>query len=301
MGAGVGFRPIESAVVGKVSPSAELRVISADYFRTLRVPLLSGRLFDARDADTAPNVVIVNQSLVRRYFGKRVPLGQRLVIESREPVTCTIVGVVGNMHQYNLREAPSPEIFAPFTQQPWILHDTRDFVIRSALDPPAVTALLRQLIRQMEPEIPFKAALPMDEVIGETLVRPRFYSAAFGIFAGAALLLAAFGIYGAVAGAVAERTREIGIRTALGAGTGNVVRFVASQGALPAFVGLAAGLPLALVSGRVVAGYFEGVGAPDWTGIVVVAALQLGVALLAAALPARRAARLDPAVALRQD
>jgi hypothetical protein len=214
MGAGVGFHRIESAVAEKGSPSAEL-VISPDYFRTpssccrtrcsmpgiwTRLPTWSSAVAGAAISEISP--------------------GQRLVIDSREPVTCTIVGVVGDMHQYNLREAPSPEIFAPFTQHPWMLHDTRDFVIRSGLAPAAATAFLRRLIRQMEPDIPFNTALPMEEVI--ELWFGGFYSAAFGVFA-AAHCSAAFGIW--AVGAVAERTQEIGIGPRSGRNW-NVVRWL---------------------------------------------------------------------------
>jgi putative ABC transport system permease protein len=264
------------------------------------VPVFAGREF-ARDASEAPNVVIVNQALVRRHFGHRDPVGSRLVIQMREPLACTIIGVAGDVRQYNLKDPPTPEIYAPYTQRPWMLHDTRDLIVRGTLNSAAASSSIRRLVRQMEPDIPLKAVSPMEEVIGETLVRPRFYSVAIGIFATAALLLAAFGIYGAVSGAVAERTREIGIRIALGAQKGQMVRLLARQGALPALLGLVAGLPLALVVVRLLGSYFEGIGAPDLPVLFAVTLMQAFVAIAAAVVPAQRVLRMDSAAALRHD
>jgi putative ABC transport system permease protein len=300
MGATVDFRVDGKAPVRGSEPSAELRVVSGDYFRTLRIPLHSGRTFDSRDRAGTTPVVVVNQALAERYFGSETPVGRRIVVSMREPVECEIAGVVGDVRQNTLRQEPAPEIFASNLQPPFVLHSTRDLVVRSSGDPVALGPAIRAVVREMEPDIPVGQLPLMDEVVSGSLQPLRFYSWALGIFAASALTLAAFGIYGSVASAVAQRTREIGIRLAFGAGRGDLLRTEASRGATPAFIGLLVGLPPAIFAGRLLRNQLYGVTAGDPLTIAAVGGVLALVALLAAIIPARRATHVDPAVALRE-
>jgi predicted permease len=301
LGAGVGFRVAGQTPVGGSAPSAELRVVSSGYFETLRTPLRRGRFFDQRDHTTAPKVLLVNETLARRYFPSADPVGRRLTIDMREPVNCEIVGVVGDVRQNTLREPAAPEIFAPNLQHPWVLHATRDVVVRASGDGAAIVPALRALVREMEPDIPVGAILPMEEVAAGSVKPLRFYSWALGVFAASTLLLAAFGIYGAVASAVAQRTREIGIRMTFGARRGQLLRMIILRGALPALLGLLGGLPAAIFAGRLLRSQLFGVSPSDPLTLVASAVLLAMVALAAALAPARRATQVDPAIALRHD
>jgi putative ABC transport system permease protein len=280
---------------------AELRVVGLDYFRTVGIPLSAGRSFDRRDTEGAPPVIVINESLARAYFGPENPVGRQLTLDRGAPLAAEIVGVVGDVREIALRVAPAPGIYAPKTQQPWMRHETRDLVIRTRTDAAALAASIAAVLRDLEPDIPRSPVLRMDQVVAGALTRPGFHAAAVASFALTAVLLAAFGIYGTVTSAVAERRRELGVRLALGASHGNVLLRAARSGAMPTLIGLAAGIPLALAAGRVVREQLYGIGPSDLPTIFAVAGVMTLVTIGAALAPAVKATRIDPVVVLRHD
>ena len=299
--AGVPFHRTDAAESKPRDTLAELRVVGVEYFGTLGIPLVAGRSFDRRDADGAPPSLVINESLARAYFGSETPIGKRLTLDRGSPVTAEVIGVVRDVREISLRVAPGPAIYAPKTQQPWIRHETRDLVIRARADAATLSPAISAVLRTLEPDIPRSPLLPMDEVVGGALTRPRFYAAAVAGFAFTAVLLAGFGIFGTVSSAVTERRREFGVRLALGASPRNVLRHAARSGAVPTLLGLAAGVPLALAAGRIVREQLYGIGPSDWPTILAVAGFMTVVTVVAALAPAVRATRIDPVVVLRHD
>jgi putative ABC transport system permease protein len=301
-----------SAVVPVLSPGAaapppartyaELRVVGVEYFRTMQQPLVAGRVFDRRDVDGAPPAVVINEALARAYFTGVDPIGRRLALErSGGVLDAEVVGVVGDVREVALAVPPGPAIYAPKTQQPWMRSETRDLVVRSAAGLAVLAPAIHTVIRELEPDVPRPAVLPIEDVMAQALTRPGFYASAVATFALTAVLLAAFGIFGTVASAVTERRREIGIRLALGASRRDVLTRAARYGALPTMAGLVLGIPLTFLAGRVVRQQLYGVGPADWVTLVSVGGSMALVAGIAALLPAIRATRIDPAAILRHD
>ena len=300
-GASVGFRMGPPAGPQAQAALAELRVVGADYFRTLGIPLVAGRSFDRRDVEGAPAVVAINAALARAYFGSENPVGRRLTVDRGAPLEVEIVGVVGDVRELALRLPPGPGIYAPNTQLPWLKHETRDLVIRTTADTAAIAPALQAVIRELEPDIPRSPVQRMDDVVGGALARPGFYATAVASFAAIAVLLAGFGIYGTVTSAVAERRRELGVRLALGASRRDVLVRAARCGLTPTLLGLAAGVPLALAGGRIVREQLYGIGPADWPTILLVLGVMSAVALVAALGPAVRATRIDPVLVLKHE
>jgi predicted permease len=300
-GASVPFAVADGAPATSSMPAAELRVIGEDYFRTLGIPVLAGRGFDGRDVEGAPGAVVVNAALARAHFGDAPAVGRQLTLDRGAPLDVEIVGIVGDVRDLALQLPAGPAIYAPKTQQPWMRHETRDLVIRTAGDPSSVVPAVETALRGLEPEMPRAPVLRMGEVIGSALVRPRFYASAVALFALVAVVIAAFGIQGVVSSAVTERRRELGIRLALGASRSHVLGRAARQGVMPTLVGLAAGAPLALVAGRIVRQQLYGIAPTDWATLTLVALVMSLIAGAAAIVPAVRATRIDPVVTLRHD
>ena len=300
-GASVPFHRTDAAESKPRDAMAELRVVGVEYFGTVGIPLVAGRSFDRRDTDGAPPVIVINESLARAYFGSETPIGRRLTLDRGAPLNAEVIGVVGDVREITLRVPPGPGIYAPKTQQPWIRHETRDLVIRTRADAATLTPAIGAVLRTLEPDIPRSPVLPLDEVVAGALTRPGFYAAAVASFAFTAVLLAGFGIFATVSSAVTERRREFGVRLALGASPGNVLRHAARSGAVPTLLGLAAGLPLALAAGRVVREQLYGIGPSDWPTIIAVAGFMTVITVVAAVAPAVRATRIDPVVVLKHD
>lgn len=300
-GASIPFRRADGTSSTTSDTPAELRVVGLDYFHTVGIPVTAGRSFDRRDVDGAPPVIVINESLARAHFGSENPIGGRLRLDRGSPLNVEVVGVVGDVREIALRVPPGPGIYAPKTQQPWIRHETRDLVIRTGTDAATLAPGISAVLRDLEPDMPRVPVLRMTDVVAGALTRPGFYAAAVASFALTAVLLAAFGIYGTVTSAVAERRRELGVRLALGASHGHVLLRAARSGAAPTLCGLAAGVPLALAAGRVVREQLYGVGPADWPTILAVAGFMTLVAVGAAVAPAVRATRIDPVEVLRHD
>jgi putative ABC transport system permease protein len=281
-------------------PLVAVPFVSSRYFETLGIPLLRGRAFDSRDTFNSPGVVIVSESLARRYFGNEDPVGQRLKHggpELKNPYK-EIVGVAADVKYEGLANASAPvyyESASQFAARPmWLLVRTH---AGAAGMLPAVSAAIRAL----DSNVPIASAGTMEQALYETVALPRFRSTLMGIFAVAALLLAAVGIYGVLAYSVQQRTQEIGIRMALGANSGSVIRLMIGQGSRLALAGTAIGIGGGLALVRVLEKMLFGVKPADGITFAAVTALLLCVALAASYIPARRAARIDPVRALRQD
>ena len=285
------------------SPTAGMRIVSPDYFRTLRIPLVTGRLFDERDDDSAPEVVLINQQTARRYFPGENPLGQQIRVgvslarEARSN-SKTIVGIVGDVKYGRLDAETPPEIYLPHAQ-----HAVDEFTIavRTAGDPMAFAPTLRRNVAAIDRELPIAKIEPMAAVIGASIAERRFTMLLLSAFAAVAVALAAIGIYGVLAYLVSQRTQEIGVRLAIGAAPGDVARLFLGEGARLALVGLAAGVAGAAAATRALSALLFGVTATDPLTFAAVAGTLALVALAAAYVPARRAARVDPMVALRND
>jgi putative ABC transport system permease protein len=278
-------------------PASNNYLVSPDYFRAMGIPLRRGRPFDARDGANAPRVAIISESLARRFFPGEDPLGKRIDLGRANPRE--IVGVVGDIKPSRLAGDLALQTYEPFAQNP-----VRDFtyVVRGAGGlAPGLPAALRATITRADPRQPTNGMRPLTELMGDSIARHRFAMTLFAVFSAAALLLAAVGLYGVVSYTVAQRTGEIGIRVALGAQAGDVLRLVLAQGGRLVGLGVLAGVAGALLLTRFLESLLFGISARDPLTLLFTAAVLAASAALACLLPARRAARIDPMVALRTE
>jgi predicted permease len=286
---------------GDTTTHRTLRVnlVSPDYFRVVGVPLRAGRDFTERDVASAPTVAVVNETMARRYWPGGRAVGGRLQLGQ---VDVTVVGVVRDAGYVELGEAPGPFVYLPIAQSPEdVLSNQVAVVARTDGRPADLVPALREAARALDRDVPVLEATTFDALLAQLLLPQRLAATLLGLFGALTLLLAAIGVYGVIAYAVGQRTREIGIRIALGATPRGVVRQVVGGGMRPALVGAAVGLAGAFLLTRLMAGLLYGVAATDAVTYVSVTLLLLAVALLAGALPARRAARTDPVTALRTE
>ncbi len=283
-------------------PDASDLTIAPGYFRTMKVPLRSGRDFDARDNEKAAKVAMVNETFVRRYLPNVNPIGQRILLDRPDgsaPLPLEIIGVVADTKQNELGAPSLPEFYRPFMQNPerrlW-------FVVRSATEGVGgIQTAIARAIHQIDPEVFVGEVTPMQNLLGEQLARPKFNMTLLGVFAAVAMILAAIGIYGVIAYSVAQRTREIGIRMALGAQRADMLTMILRQSLTVVAIGMAVGLLAALGATRLLASLLYGVGANDVLTYAAVVFLLGGAALLASYIPARRAMKVDPMIALRYE
>jgi putative ABC transport system permease protein len=275
--------------------NANTNVATPGYFTTMNIPLLDGRDFDARDVKGAPDVVIINQEAVRRYWPDENPIGQRITVEQR---TRTIVGVVGDVKQSGLDIETRPEMFFPYYQLPVPFGA---FVVRTTGDPVGTISSVRGAMQEIDRDLPLYGIKTVNDVIAESVAPNRLNMLLLGVFAGLALVLAAVGLYGVVSYSVSQRTREIGIRIALGASHKSVLRLVVGQGMLLALIGVAIGVIASLFLTKLMATLLFGVSVTDTITFVAISLLLIGVTTIASVVPARRAMKVDPMVALRYE
>ena len=279
-------------------PNGLIRSITRDYFVAMGIPLLSGRTFQETDTSAAKPVVIVNRTLARQFFPDHDPIGARLVIESTVTRVAEIVGVAGDIKPESFEGEDWPMIYSPYEQVP-VYGPT--LVVHTPGPPEAIASAVVGEIHRLDPEQVVADVRPMDAVIDRAISGARFHTALLGIFACIAFLLAALGIYGVVSFDVAERTSEIGIRMALGASPGDILRMMIGQGALIAGCGIAAGLGGAFWLTRLMSSMLYGVQPDDVWTFVLISVVLAGVALAASFLPSRRAMSLEPVIALRHE
>jgi predicted permease len=280
-------------------PSVVLSVIAPGTFAALGIPLKSGRDFSDSDSPGRPFVAVVNEALVRQSFPNRDPLGRTIFCPFDSLQGMKIVGVVGDVRQRGPEREPMPECYMPYGQHGFN-GPALSLVVRTAGDPIALAQTLRRLAHESNPEAPMKFTT-MEAMLAEDVAAPRFRTVLFAVFGALAVWLAMAGIYGVVAYAVGHRTNEIGVRIALGASTGGVVRLVLWQGMAPACIGLGLGLAASIAGTRLLQSMLFQVQPNDPWVYMVVAAMVGVVTLVASYVPASRAARIDPVVALRQE
>jgi putative ABC transport system permease protein len=287
-------------------PIAGFTMVTPGYFRTFGMQIFAGRGFNEQDTASAVPVAIVNETFAKKYFTDVDPLRQRVIVEQIVPgaippgreVEWQVVGVYHDVHNGNMRRESFPEINVPFWQSPW---PDAAIAVRTAGDPASVIRSIATALRSVNPDLAMDQVRTMDQLVEESVAGDRFAVALFAAFAVVALTLASIGIYGVMSFAVAQRTHEIGLRMALGAGPQQVLRLVLGEGVLLATGGLCLGLAGTYFVGRVMTSVLYGVNAIDPWAVGSVAALLLLAALLACYVPARRATRVDPLVALRHD
>jgi putative ABC transport system permease protein len=274
--------------------------VSAGYFETMRIPLVRGRLFDARDTKDSPMVLIISERAAQTLFPGRDPIGQEILwgAQTVENPFCTVVGVVGNVRHQATEDDKSLELYYPYTQYPVT---NAYYVLRMQSDPGPLMQTVRETINRADPKTAIVFVKTMDQLIGESLWQRRLWGVIFAVFSTLALTLAAVGIYGVLAYSTQQRTREIGVRIALGAEAGDVLRMVLAHGLRLALGGIGIGLLGALGLSRLIGGLLYGVKAWDPLTYVGVALLLVLVTLIACWLPARRAAMTDPLMALRNE
>ena len=292
------------AVDGTASrPLVGMRVVSAGYLETLRIPLLSGRNFNEFDRVGAPIRILIDETMAQKRFPDEEPIGQRLIPWFPDAPPLEIIGVVGKVKNEGIREEVRETILFPYTNagpaHPWQRHMT--LMVRSSSNPTALTTAVREAVLSVDRAIPITQVQTLEDVVAGTVAGPRFVTILLGIFATLALGLAAIGVYGVISYTVAQRTQEIGVRMALGAGSGRVLRLVLKQGVSMALIGIAIGVGGALIATRLLTGILYGVSATDPVTFVGVAVFFTGVAILASYLPARKASTIEPMVALRSE
>jgi predicted permease len=282
----------------RLLPSAGFRLASPGYFRTMGIPVVRGREFDETDVYERPFTAVVSESLARETFPGQDPIGQRIMCGYDSPEWMTIVGVVGDVRQSSPASSPGPELYMPLRQHPFT--STRlQLVVRSSADPESLIGSVRQTLRAAAPDVAVRFTTLETSVDG-SIAGPRFRMALVSGFAALALLLAASGMYAVMSYVTSQRTSEFGLRAALGARTLALVRLVLGSAARLATAGVLLGIALALLTGRVLSAMLFGVTPFDTATYGAVLLLALPVVLLAAAVPAVRAARVDPMVALRE-
>ncbi len=278
--------------------TTNLYPVSADYFKAMGIPLLRGRLFTERDTKDAPRVAVINETMAKKMFPDEDPIGKRLTFDTgaSNPDWDEIVGIVGDVMQYGLDQATPMQTYEPHTQQP---QSSMTLVVRTAGDPTEQTAAIRNAVLQLDKEQPIFNIRTLDQRLSTSIAQQQFSMLLLGVFAAVALVLAAVGIYGVLSYAVTQRTHEIGIRMALGAGQRDVLKLVVRHGMLLTLLGVVAGLAAAFALTRLMTTLLFGVSATDPLTFSLIALLLIMVALLACWIPARRATKVDPMIALR--
>jgi putative ABC transport system permease protein len=279
-------------------PEAHSTVVSPEYFAALKIPLREGRLFNVQDTKDAPPVMLINESLARRFFAGENPVGQRLILDPAQP-PLEIVGVVADARRRGLDIAPELEMYIPFSQLP---QRRMNLIARTATnDPAGAAAALRGVVKDLNKDQTIWQTRTLDQLVAQQVAARRFNMTLLGVFAALALVLAAVGIYGVMAYSVTRRTHEIGVRIALGAQVGDVLRLVIGQGMALAGVGVVLGIIGALAVTRLIRSLLYDVSATDPLVFCGLALLLALVALVACYVPARRAAKVDPMIALRYE
>ena len=284
-------------------PMAGYDAVTPGYFESLQIPLHSGRDFSWRDTPRAQRVVVINEAMSRTYWPGEDPLGKRIKLGAPDdPLPWwTIAAVVGDIREFDVLTPPRPTLYLPVSQADDSIYVLRDWVVRASDDPITVASSIRAAMREVDPDLPVSRLRSLEQVRNISVAPQRFNLSLFGLFAALALVLTAVGIYGVMAYSVAQRTREIGIRMALGAQRGDVVKLVLAQGVRHAALGVILGLAGAFSLTRLMASLLYGVRPTDPLTFAGVTLILAGVALLACYLPARRAMHVDPMVALRYE
>lgn len=288
-------------------PSSDFRVVSLDYFRTMGIELTKGRDFDARDTRTSPGVIVVNELYAERFFPGEDPLGKRVrptisFEPDKEPSWREIIGVVKNVKHRGQNKDFTPEYYVLHDQMPY---NYMVLAVRTTGDPHGIVAAVRNEVQSLDKDLPLYKIRSMEEYLATSVAQPRLFATLLAIFAGVALVLTAIGLYGVISYSVAQRTREIGIRMALGAKPGDVVRLVIKQSLILAFIGIVIGLGSTFLLTRVLRSVMTdllfGIGSRDPMTLAIIALIIAGVAVAACLVPARRATKVDPMVALRYE
>jgi putative ABC transport system permease protein len=282
-----------------VDPTAKYRVVTPGYFETLAIPLVKGRAFAASDAEDAPLVVMINEAMARAWLPGVNPIGQRLLFHGR-PAWRTVIGVVGDVRHSGLDAAAQPEIYVPFAQMA-NLQLPATLVIRTATEPAALSASVRQAVHAADPNLPVNRIVTMGDVVSVSVGQARFRTILVGTFALLALIVASVGIYGVVSYAVNQRTREFGVRVAMGASRQDVLSLVMRRAGVLIGAGVGMGLLCSVVLTRSIAGLLYNVTPLDLTTFIAVTTLLSTVALLASYIPAHRATGVDLLIALRHE
>jgi len=291
--------------------SAGWRVVSPSYFRTLGVRLLRGRFLEDSDQEQATPVAVVNETLARAHWPNEDPLGRRIRLLNRAPerattVFLTVVGVAADAKNDGLTEAPRQEVYVPLSQRAAAIDGMgferqMSLAVRTSVEPMNLANAIRQEVWALDRNIPITNVRTMEQILAAVTVQPRFNTILLGIFATVALILSGVGIYGVLSYSVTQRTHEIGIRIALGARPGDVLKLVVRQGMILTLFGIVIGLAASFALTRLMAGLLYDVSATDPATFALIALLLAAVALLACYLPARRATKVDPLVALRYE
>ncbi|HEU4930904.1 MAG TPA: FtsX-like permease family protein, partial [Pyrinomonadaceae bacterium] len=290
------------AVEGKTyppneSPLVEFRVVSDDYFQTADIPLLRGRLFNKQEGDDKQPVVVINETMAKQIWPGEDPIGKRV----RDEDKVTVIGVVGDVKNYGLLRQPAPEMYAPYTLKnfwPDMRWNMR-LMVRSTLDNNEIAAAVRREVQAVDPAQPIYAVQTMNLVIENTVRDKSLNTTLLSVFAGVSLLLAVIGVYGVMSYTVAQHTREIGIRMALGARPRSILKLIMGRGVVLVSVGVLVGVLASFVLTRFIENMLFGVTPTDPLTFVVIVTILGVVALLACLIPARRAMRVDPIVVLR--
>jgi putative ABC transport system permease protein len=282
-------------------PELMTRSVGGDYFRALGIPLLQGRDFGAQDRSDTPMVGLVNESFVREYFPDESPIGARISWARGPRMWMTIIGIVGDVKHFGLNQPEAPAFYSSYAQLNQSWKRWMYMAVRSDMDMATLTAEVKKQIWAIDKLIPVTKVQTMREVMAASIAGQQFNMTLMGIFAGVALVLAAVGIYGVASYSVTQRTREIGIRMALGAQGSDVLRLILRQGAMLAAIGVAIGVVAAFALTRFMSSLLYGVSATDPLTFAVISLVLAGVALVACFVPARRATKVDPMVALRYE
>jgi putative ABC transport system permease protein len=278
-------------------PGVEVRVITPTYFQAMGIPLLKGRLLDERDVKES-RVLLINETLATKYFPNQDPVGKQIEVSWDGSGPDEIVGVVGDIREGALAKEPEPAIY---WQHPRVPYSGMALIVRTAGDAARFGRAIQREIHAIDPEQPVADVRTMEQVIAKSIARPRFNTLLLSIFAGVALVLASVGLYGVMNYSATQRTHEVGIRMALGATRADIMRLVVGNGMLLTLIGIGIGVAASLMLTRVMANLLFGVTATDLPTFVGVSVVLAAVALIANYIPARRATRVNPVIALRYE